>query len=200
MMGSVTLTSPRRAMSASNIAVKTFVTEPISKTVSGPTSRESPIASRPCRITRRPCRVTIPTTMPTLCFVVSMRSSSIRRIAASSGGCACAAEDHRFGRFGSGPHHPLVPGGSDPKGEQCTNEGPDRGDDPQHPPLSKPQDFRCPLGKEDRGCCNEQRIEPVYIRSPLESRGTWAEHQHGISERQQPPRADDQRGDQPKGR
>ena len=45
--GSSSLTSPRSTMSASSVAVKTFVTEPISYTVSGSGAVRVPLAVSP---------------------------------------------------------------------------------------------------------------------------------------------------------
>jgi len=64
--GSVNFTSPRRAISASRADVNTLVTEPISKTVSPVSARDSSWLNRPYGMIRRPPGVTMPTTIPTL--------------------------------------------------------------------------------------------------------------------------------------
>jgi hypothetical protein len=63
---SVRVTSPRRTMSVRSAEVKSFVTDPISNTVSPLRARGTSRLARPCDTILRPPALTIPTTMPTL--------------------------------------------------------------------------------------------------------------------------------------
>src|SRR5438093_7690217 len=83
--GSVTATSPRRAMSMSSRDVNTLVIEPISKTVSPSRRRLLSLARLPYATTLRPFASITPTTMPKPAFSTPIRSARILRISASDG-------------------------------------------------------------------------------------------------------------------